>query len=452
MKQKKIGLTIRLLAIIAALLLVVSVLQGVLLMNQSGSALRTLIRSRMLDISNTAAAMLDGDALEKLTADDEQTEPYQQALDALRVFQDNIDLKYIYAVRKVGEREFVFTVDPTVKDPASFGQAMTWTQALETASTGVACVDEAPYTDDWGRFYSAYSPVFDSGGRVAGIVGVDFSAEWYDAQIARYMRIIVVGSGVILIGVLALLVITGRIGREIRHLNADMLDLGRDVESLAHEIRIPLSHGYPARATGGGRYTLDEIGELSEKLRATQRELQEYVNYVHGQAYTDPTTGAGNNMAYKDAVKRLSGKISTNMADFSIVVFDVNGLKTINDHLGHEVGDQLLRDAAAVLQKVFGADRVYRIGGDEFLAVLEGMGPEAVGGLFAEMDAELAAFNGGEKRYEMPLSISRGTAAYERGRDKQFRDIFRRADEAMYRDKNEFYRRNGGSRKDAHAQ
>ena len=105
-----------------------------------------------------------------------------------------------------------------------------------------------------------------------------------------------------------------------------------------------------------------------------------------------------------------------------------------------------------LLQKVFGADRVYRIGGDEFLAVLEGMGPEAVGGLFAEMDAELAAFNGGEKRYEMPLSISRGTAAYERGRDKQFRDIFRRADEAMYRDKNEFYRRNGGSRKDAHTQ
>lgn len=449
MKQKRIGLTVRLLALIAALLLVVSALQGVLLMGQSRAALKTLIRNRMLDISNTAAAMLDGDALEKLTAEDVDTEPYRQALDALRVFQENIDLKYIYGIRKVGERRFVFTVDPTVEDPARFGQEVAWTQALETASTGVACVDKEPYTDAWGRFYSAYTPVFNSAGAVAGIVGVDFSAEWYDAQIARHVRTIGIVSGVMLLGVLALLVIVGRISREIRRLNADMRELGKDVEDLSREISIPLSHGYPARVTGGGRYTLDEIGELSEKLRTTHRELQDYVNYVHAQAYTDPTTGAGSNMAYKDAVKRLSGKISTNMADFCIVVFDVNGLKNVNDNLGHEVGDQLLRDAATVLRKVFGEQRVYRIGGDEFLALLEGTPPEALEGLFAEMDAELAAFNGGPKRYETALSVSRGAAAYQRGRDKQFRDIFRRADEAMYRDKGEFYRQSGKGREDA---
>ncbi len=43
------------------------------------------------------------------------------------------------------------------------------------------------YEDEWGRFYSAYSPVFDSHGKVGGIVAVDFSAEWFDRQLAREM-------------------------------------------------------------------------------------------------------------------------------------------------------------------------------------------------------------------------------------------------------------------------
>ncbi len=57
------------------------------------------------------------------------------------------------------------------------------TDALYQASLGKPSVDKVPYEDSWGRFYSAYSPVFDSNGKVAGIVAVDFSADWYDKQI-----------------------------------------------------------------------------------------------------------------------------------------------------------------------------------------------------------------------------------------------------------------------------
>ena len=172
------------LIIIGFFLLVVNVTLGIILTRQSSNAIRTMIRNRMLDISNTAAAMLDGDTLEVLEAGDEDTPEYQEVLRILTYYQDNIDLKYIYCIRDMGNKRFVFTVDPTIDDPGEFGEPVVYTDALYRASLGEPSVDSEPYEDDWGRFYSAYSPVFNSKHEVAGIVAVDFSADWYDRQIS----------------------------------------------------------------------------------------------------------------------------------------------------------------------------------------------------------------------------------------------------------------------------
>ena len=449
MKKKRLSLTTLGIAAIAVLLLAANALLGLALVHQSRASMKALIHDRMLDISNSAAAMLDGDALGSVRASDAGTPAYEAIMDALRVFQEHIDLRYIYCVRRVEAGKFIFTVDPTVEDPAEFGQPVTWTEALERAADGAATADDAPYRDAWGSFYSAYSPVFDSAGEVAGIVAVDFDANWFDRQIAAQTRTIVVGSGISLaVGVLLVLIVTRRLRGLLRALDVEMRSLAGDVEVLSRQVQIPLSHGYPARqAASRDSWSLDEIGELGEKIRRTQRELQAYLGYVQGQAFTDKLTGAGNHTAYQDAVKRLTGKISTNMADFHIVVFDVNGLKTVNDRLGHEVGDQLLRDAAGILQGAFGAENVYRIGGDEFIAVLEKATDEDVEAMYRRMDEALDDFNRGERHYDIPLSISRGAAAYRRGVDRQYKDIFRRADEEMYRVKGEFYRNEGlGSR------
>jgi len=446
MKKKRLGIRSQGIAVVLALLLAVNALLGLVLVNQSTAAMKTLIHNQMLDTSNTAAAMLDGDALETLTASDAGSEAYEAAMDALKVFQENINLRYIYCIRRVGPKSYIFTVDPTEEDPAAFGEPVPWTAALEAAAQGTPSVDDTPYSDAWGRFYSAYSPVFNSEGGVAGIVAVDFGAEWFDRQLARQTTTIAVGCALSLaVGVAVVLLITGRLRARLRTLDQDMRGLAADVDSLSRQVQIPLSHGYPARQSAAGReLSIDEIGELSQRVRRTQRELRSYLDYIQGQTYSDALTGVGNHIAYQDAVKKLSGRISTNMADFFIVVFDVNGLKTINDNLGHEIGDQLLRDAAGILKASFGAENIYRIGGDEFIAVLERATQASVDGMFADMDARLEAFNASDRRYDIPLSISRGATAYRRGADKQFKDIFRRADEGMYRDKGDFYRSRGG--------
>ena len=160
-------------------LIIFNVVFGYVLSAVAVKAMRTQINERMLDVSNTAAAMLNGDELARISADDYGSPEYENVMKTLTYFQDNIELEYIYCIIQVSEKEFVFGLDPIV-----------YTDALYNASLGIAGVDENPYEDDWGSFYSAYSPVFDSKGDVAGIVAVDFGADWYQGKVKQLLFII----------------------------------------------------------------------------------------------------------------------------------------------------------------------------------------------------------------------------------------------------------------------
>ena len=95
MKTKKLTLTTQIIGLVSILLLVATIILAFLLANQSKTAMKTLMDGRMLDMANTAAAMLDGDVLKSLKAEDKGTPGYQKINDTLACFQDNIELKYI---------------------------------------------------------------------------------------------------------------------------------------------------------------------------------------------------------------------------------------------------------------------------------------------------------------------------------------------------------------------
>ncbi len=86
---------------------------------------------------------------------------------------------------------------------------------------------------------------------------------------------------------------------------------------------------------------------------------------------------------------------------------------------------------------------MFRIGGDEFVAVAYSCSEEELFSRFGALDSEIAAFNAGDKEYEPDLSLSHGGAVFEKGTDVEFRDVFRRADKSMYEDKADHYRRTG---------
>ena len=165
--EKKIKTSKRNTIIALVLLLVTNVLLSLTLMHMSKRALREQMNQRMLDVANTAAYMLNGDELSEMTAEDEGTEPYNRALETLRAFQKNIQLDYIYGIKDMGDGTFTFTIDPDEDDPGEFGSQIETTEALIKASRGTPSVDLIAYEDRWGRFYSAYSPVYDSDGNIA---------------------------------------------------------------------------------------------------------------------------------------------------------------------------------------------------------------------------------------------------------------------------------------------
>ena len=90
-------------------------------------------------------------------------------------------------------------------------------------------------------------------------------------------------------------------------------------------------------------------------------------------ANRDPLTGVKSKHAYTEMEKEVNESIARGDEDlFAIAVCDLNGLKNVNDTLGHIAGDKYLRDGCTVICQVFKHSPVYRIGGDEFAAVLRG--------------------------------------------------------------------------------
>ena len=280
-------MTTRAVIAISALLLAVTVLLGSVLLTQSKTIMKVLINERMLDIANTSAAMLDGDALETFTEDSEGTEAFQRCFDTLKVFQDHINLEYIYAVRDRKDGTFIFVVDPAEEDPGEYGETIKVTPALESAARGVPAVDEDPYEDAWGRFYSAYSPVFGSDGHVAGIVCVDFSASWYDEQITKYANTVLLFSILtLLVGASVAFIVTARVRNRLRVLNGELSALTGDVDELLREI----DGGVDGAETAGGALSADElrredeIGELSKRIRGMRDALRRHIDQTYAQA------------------------------------------------------------------------------------------------------------------------------------------------------------------------
>ena len=187
-KKSHTSETTLLIVLVLAILLVANAMLGYMLTGQSKASMKELLQTRMLDAANTAADMLDGDTLKALKAEDKGSPNYQKISETLAMFRDNIDLAYIYCIQSKGEKEFVFSVDPTLTDPGEFGSPIVYTEALYKASQGKAAVDDEAYEDAWGRFYSAYSPVFDSAGKVAGIIAVDFSEDAIAGQVKHVLE------------------------------------------------------------------------------------------------------------------------------------------------------------------------------------------------------------------------------------------------------------------------
>ncbi len=172
---------------------------------------------------------------------------------------------------------------------------------------------------------------------------------------------------------------------------------------------------------------------MLRRISAVQLEAEkENSRNFMSMANTDSLTGIRNKHAFSAYEESLDESIRNKaIQNVAVAVSDINGLKHVNDTLGHAAGDKLIKDASVMLCEYFKHGAVFRIGGDEFVIILQGKG-------FDTKDEVIKEFN---KKVESNIStggvvISLGYSTLTEG-DEQLKDIFKRADQMMYERKKE---------------
>ena len=149
----------------------------------------------------------------------------------------------------------------------------------------------------------------------------------------------------------------------------------------------------------------------------------------------DELTGVRNNNAFREYTEALDEKLKINPADshFGVILCDLNDLKKINDSRGHSFGDEAIQRASRMICEIFEHSPVFRIGGDEFVVILQGNDFENREQLLEALKEE--SYN--NKIHRSGPVVACGIAAFDSKKDVDFASVFNRADKNMYKNKNE---------------
>ena len=143
----------------------------------------------------------------------------------------------------------------------------------------------------------------------------------------------------------------------------------------------------------------------------------------------DMLTGVMNRNEMNNFVDGMCEGSDTTIGCAGVIFADLNGLKEVNDLLGHSTGDQLLKDAAKVLRKHFERENIYRAGGDEFAVIALDMTEEMI-------EEKISEIRESSKDYDL-VSFALGGCSVANAAD--IRKALRKADERMYEDKARYY-------------
>jgi len=170
----------------------------------------------------------------------------------------------------------------------------------------------------------------------------------------------------------------------------------------------------------------DIIGSIAVFTDVTQNRM--LIERLEEKAGMDSLTGLANHMAYEGARKRLD---VPEQLPLSVIVCDVNGLKAVNDNMGHQYGDMMLQAVAEIFETACPRPGfVARIGGDEFVYLLSHTSEEAAAAFMEKIREMMSS----RKNLPFPLSVALG-AATKFSPDENINDVIALADSRMYENK-----------------
>ncbi len=373
------------------------------------------------------------------------------------------DIKYLYLIAH-GDRNAdndMYLVDDESTDVYETG----YYEAREEELLGIDLADMSEPRishGDWGWLCSAFYPVYASNGEAVCVVGCDFGMDDVMAQRYQLLAYIVIGSllftAAVMIG--AVLLINKVVVKPLDAMTREMKHF-EPSEHLTYE---------DAGVINLDIHSRDEIQEIYDGIRSMQINIVDYLKDVSTlqqdklkaqieiedkekqigklsiETYKDALTGVGNKSAYVKKTEELNKLISEGEAEFAIAMIDINNLKDINDEYGHKAGDIYIKGCCEMVCDAFKHSPVFRIGGDEFVVVLQGRDYADRKEIANRLrDEYVKTYSNTEADPWQRFSAAIGVAEFASD-DNTVELVFKRADKRMYEDKAEFKKEHGGYR------
>ncbi|QGU95933.1 HAMP domain-containing protein [Clostridium bovifaecis] len=233
-----------------------------------------------------AVKIIDGDKVEKVIKNKSIDIPeYKQVQEAMVLFKNDKDIKYIYTMAKASDNTAYYVVDGALVEASSFGEESNLEDEMKEAFEGQAIHTEKPVTDNYGTFISAYAPIKNSSGEIIAIIGVDKEVGTFiNIKNRLTMSIAVAAVFIIILAILSSIIFSKRISlnvEKIRHTLKKMADgdltidldikSGDEFQSISEAVnnfRIKL-----CESINLVRHTSMSVVEHSEKLSAVAEEM-----------------------------------------------------------------------------------------------------------------------------------------------------------------------------------
>ena len=415
-------------------------------------------QSSITDILRYADSHIDDEDMKRCIETGEESETYKKTLLFMDEIMNNFSIHYLYAIKPLNLNETgnvmsVFSAEDDYNryvDPEG-NLYLGWISDDEYDAKTVKELFEIMEQDDivffveeteWSTDYTGALPLRGEDGEAYAILAVDVDistlyAELKDQALQNAVVILVLG---IIYTVLFLIWTRVNITRPVTMLEKGVVDYAgrshgqRDIEALKFEA--PLIR------------TDNEVESLSKAITQMTEDMQDYVSDILSAeektrhmkkladdmsqlAIVDTLTGIRNKTGYDKEAEKLAQALSENSAQaFGLAMIDLNYLKYINDTFGHEKGNEALKALTRIVCTVFSHSPVFRVGGDEFIAVLRGQDLNNIEALKADFIAKTSGRIDQEPWKTVSAAI--GVAFYDPEVDKSVDDVLKRADKAMY--------------------
>jgi two-component system cell cycle response regulator len=175
------------------------------------------------------------------------------------------------------------------------------------------------------------------------------------------------------------------------------------------------------------------IGKLQLKYVAGGNIEGAYHEEIQRLMRFDPLTGICNKRHFEESLKLAVTNAKTAPKPISLIVFDLDHFKRINDAHGHPAGDQVLCELAKVVKQTSTPDQVFgRVGGEEFAVLWEGMRLEAAAAHAEQIRFRVANHSFRVERTVLPVTVSLGVAERISTSDESPESLYERADARLY--------------------